>query len=69
MLAIDGMRVTATGMSDRLQDYQPGDTIEVTVFHQEQLRQHQVTLTAPRPSIYLVKPVNNPTNKTATELR
>jgi predicted metalloprotease with PDZ domain len=63
LLAIDGMRVTATGMSDRLQDYQPGDTIEVTVFHQEQLRQYQVTLTAPRPSIYLVKPVNNPTNK------
>jgi predicted metalloprotease with PDZ domain len=63
LLAIDGMRVTATGISDRLRDYQPGDTIEVTVFHQEQLRQYQITLAAPRPSIYQVKLVNNPTDK------
>jgi predicted metalloprotease with PDZ domain len=61
LLAIDGIRVTAPGLSEVLQDYQEGDTIEVTVFHQEQLRQYQVTLAAPRPSSYQVKPVINPT--------
>ncbi len=63
LLAIDGIRVTAAGISDRLQDYQGGDTIEVTVFHQEQLRQYQVTLEAPRPTSYQVKPVSNPTEE------
>lgn len=63
LLAIDGIRVTATGISDRLQDYQAGDTIQVTVFHQEQLRQYQVTLAAPRPSSYQVIPVRHPTDK------
>lgn len=63
LLALDGMRVTASTMSEFLQNYQSGDSIEVTVFHQEQLRQYQVTLDAPRPSSYQVKPVSNPTDK------
>ncbi|WP_009632091.1 M61 family metallopeptidase [Synechocystis sp. PCC 7509] len=63
LLAIDGIRVTASTMSEFLQDYQGGDSIEVTVFHQEQLRQYQVTLGEPRPSSYGVKPVSNPTEK------
>jgi len=63
LLAIDGMRATASAISDRLQDYQEGDKIQLTVFHQEQLRHYQLTLAAPRPNSYQVKPVNNPTNK------
>ncbi|MBW4663458.1 MAG: M61 family metallopeptidase [Chroococcus sp. CMT-3BRIN-NPC107] len=63
LLAIDGIRVTASAMSEVLQDYQEGDKIEVTVFHQEQLRQYQVTLAAPRPSSYQVKSVKNPTEQ------
>ena len=63
LLAIDGIRTTAAGISEVLQDYQAGDTIEVTVFHQEQLRQYQITLAEPRPSSYQVKPVSNPTDK------
>ncbi len=54
LLAIDGMRVTAQNLSDRLRDYQPGDSIQVTVFHQEELRTYAVTLAAPRPSRYQV---------------
>ena len=54
LLAIDGMRVTAQNLSDRLRDYQPGDSIQVTVFHQEELQTYSVTLAAPRPSRYQV---------------
>jgi predicted metalloprotease with PDZ domain len=60
LLAIDGIRVTATQVSDRLKDYQPGDTIQVTVFHQDELRTYPVTLAAPRPSRYQVISVEHP---------
>lgn len=60
LLAIDGMRVTAQSLSDRLRDYQPGDTIEVTVFHQEELRTYSVTLAEPRPNRYQVIPIEHP---------
>lgn len=60
LLAIDGIRVTASSLSDRLKDYQPNDTIQVTIFHQEELRTLAVTLAAPRPSRYQVLPVEFP---------
>ncbi len=60
LLAIDEIRVTAQSLSDRLKDYQPGDTIQITVFHQEELRTYCVTLATPRPSCYRVIPVENP---------
>ncbi|MGD1712936.1 M61 family metallopeptidase [Dapis sp. BLCC M172] len=63
LLAIDGFRVNADKLSDRLKDYQPGDVLEVTVFHQDELITHQVTLAHPSPSRYQVVPVKNPTTK------
>lgn len=60
LLAIDGIRVNAQQLSDRLKDYQSGDIIQVTVFHQEELRTYPVTLAAPRPSRYQVIPVEAP---------
>jgi len=60
LLAIDGIRVTVTQLSDRLKDYQPGDTIQVTVFHQDELRVYPVTLADPRPSRYQLIPVEQP---------
>ncbi len=60
LLAIDGIRVTAAGLSDRLKDYQSGDTIQVTVFHQEQLGIYPVTLASPRSSHYQVVSVEHP---------
>jgi len=41
-LAIDDIPATAQ-LSDRLKDYQPGDTIQLTVFHQDELRTYPVT--------------------------
>ena len=63
LLAIDGFRVSADKLSDRLKDYQPGDSIEVTVFHQDELCTHQVILASPRPSRYQVVPVKKPSPK------
>ncbi|MGD1808282.1 M61 family metallopeptidase [Dapis sp. BLCC M126] len=63
LLAIDGFRVNADKLSDRLKDYQVGDVLEVTVFHQDELITHQVTLAHSSPSRYQVVPVKNPTAK------
>ena len=52
LLAINGFRVTAESLSDRLKDYQVGDTIRVTVFHQDELKTLSVRLEAPQPSSY-----------------
>ncbi len=62
LLAIDGLRVTAEHLSDRLKDYNPGDTIQVTVFHHDELRTLPVTLAAPRPNSYKIVAVENPSS-------
>jgi predicted metalloprotease with PDZ domain len=61
LLAIEGFRVNAEQAGERLKDYQPGDTIEVTVFHQDELRTCPVTLAPPRPTRYSIVPVEQPT--------
>ncbi|NEP56959.1 MAG: M61 family metallopeptidase [Symploca sp. SIO2G7] len=61
LLAIDGLRVTAEQLSDRLKDYEVADTIELTVFHYDELRTLPVTLGAPQPSCYQIVSVENPT--------
>ena len=52
LLAIDGIKVNATSLNERLQDYQAEDTIQVTVFHQDELKTYPVTLAQPQPSRY-----------------
>ncbi|MDE5093193.1 MAG: M61 family metallopeptidase [Trichodesmium sp. St11_bin5] len=61
LLAINGFRVNADKLGYRLKDYQPGDILEVTVFHQDELITHQITLAHPSPSRYQLVPVKNPT--------
>lgn len=60
LLAIAGIKVTAHQLSDRLKDYQPNDTIQVTIFHQDELRTVSLTLGQPRPVKYQVVPIKNP---------
>ncbi|WP_193198272.1 M61 family metallopeptidase [Nostoc sp. MG11] len=60
LLAINGIKVTVSSLSDRLKDYQPSDTIQVAVFHQDELRTYSITLAPPRPTRYQVKPVEHP---------
>ena len=60
LLAINSIRVTAQQLSDRLKDYQSGDTIQVTVFHQDELCTYPLTLAEPQPNRYRVVPVEHP---------
>lgn len=52
LLAIDGVKVDAKSLDDRLKDYQPGDTVKVTVFHQDELKTLPVTLAQPQSNRY-----------------
>ena len=54
LLAIDGIRVSAKSLNERLKDYRAEDTIQVTIFHQDELKTLPVTLAAPQPSSYEV---------------
>jgi predicted metalloprotease with PDZ domain len=59
LLAIDGIKVTASTLNERLKNYQPNDSIEVTLFHQDELRSYNVTLDSPRQSRYQLKVFDN----------
>jgi predicted metalloprotease with PDZ domain len=59
LLAIDSLKV-GNQLSERLKDYQANDTLQVTVFHQDELRTYSVTLAAPVSSKYQIKPLENP---------
>ena len=54
LLAINGIRVDSTSLNERLKNYQANDTIQVTVFHQDELKTLPVTLTKPQPNGYKV---------------
>jgi predicted metalloprotease with PDZ domain len=60
LLALDGIRVKASQLVDRLKNYRPGDTIQLTVFHQDELRTYPVRLAAPRPKTYHIVAVDSP---------
>ncbi|MEL6441776.1 MAG: M61 family metallopeptidase [Cyanobacteria bacterium J06621_8] len=52
LLAIDGIKANAKSLNERLKDYQPGDMIQVTVFHQDELKTLPVTLAKPQTNSY-----------------
>ena len=52
LLAIDGVKIDAKTLNERLKDYQPEDTIEVTIFHQDELMTLPVTLAKPQSNRY-----------------
>ncbi|HBB32686.1 MAG TPA: peptidase M61 [Cyanobacteria bacterium UBA8803] len=62
LLAINGWRVTAEQLSDRLKDYRPGDTVQLGLFHQEILLSLPVTLGTAPPNRYQIVQVENPTD-------
>ncbi|MFW6316517.1 MAG: PDZ domain-containing protein, partial [Cyanobacteriota bacterium] len=63
LLAIDGIRVNGDQLSDRLKEYQAGDTITVTIFHQDELLTCTVTLASPQPSNYKITSINEPSQE------
>lgn len=44
VVAINGLKVTAEGFIKRLEDFKPGDKVELTVFKQQRLKQVTLTL-------------------------
>ncbi|EKQ69755.1 putative protease with the C-terminal PDZ domain [Leptolyngbyaceae cyanobacterium JSC-12] len=63
LLALNGIRVTADQLNDRLRDFQPGNLVQVAFFHQDELRLTMVTLGDPRPTRYQLVPCDRPTRK------
>jgi predicted metalloprotease with PDZ domain len=54
LLAINNFKLTAEQIPVRLKDFYPGDKIKVSVFHQDELRSHLVTLAPPYSTRYQV---------------
>lgn len=53
-VAIDGLRLTAKNIDNRLRDYHTGDSVTLTVFRDHRLMRHRVTLgEAPEDTCYL----------------
>ena len=52
LLAIDGIKVDAKSLNDRLKDYQAEETIQVTLFHQDELKTLPIILARPQSSSY-----------------
>ncbi|WAL60231.1 M61 family metallopeptidase [Thermocoleostomius sinensis] len=63
LLAINGLRVKAAELSDRLRDFYPGELIYISVFHQDELCTYPVTLGEPRPASYQLVAVESPTSE------
>lgn len=61
VLALNGFRIEAEQLEKRLQDYGPGSSVELTLFHQDVLRQCTVLLKEPVPSSYTISEVESPT--------
>lgn len=61
LVALEGWRITASQLSDRLLDYQPQDTLQLTVFQSEELKTYEVKLGDRQPQSYKVVPIKNPT--------
>jgi predicted metalloprotease with PDZ domain len=52
LLAIDGFKVTAEQLNDRLKQYDSGQSIDITVFHADRLLTANLILAAPQPQKY-----------------
>ena len=69
LLAIDGLRVKADQLGDRLKDYPPNAQIILTCFHQDELKNFTVTLTEARPTTYQLVAVSTPTSQQQANLK
>ena len=65
LVAMNGLRVSADQLNDRLRDFQAGDHVELSFFHQDELRSSIVILAAPRSTRFQVVPVKQPSSRQA----
>ncbi|MEM8638145.1 MAG: M61 family metallopeptidase [Cyanobacteria bacterium P01_G01_bin.54] len=69
LVALDGWRLTAKDLNNRLLDYQPQDTIALTVFQDEALKTYEIELGDRQPQSYKVVPLKKPTVQQTTLLK
>jgi predicted metalloprotease with PDZ domain len=69
LVAIDGLRVKADQVAERLKDYVPNDQISLTFFHQDELKTSVATLMEPRPSTYQLVLIKERSSQQQTYLR
>ncbi len=60
LMAIDKLRLGAGQFEERLRDYQPGDTLEVVVFHGDELKTRSLQLATPRATQYAIEAIKDP---------
>ncbi len=59
LLAIEGIKVRSGDLNEHLKNYQSGNLISVTIFHQDELKTLSATLTKPRPIRYEIVHCDN----------
>jgi len=56
LVALDGFRISAAGLQQRMKDFRPGEAIRLTVFRGDRLREFTVRLEKPPLTLDAVKP-------------
>ena len=69
LVALDGWRLHAANLDQRLKQYQPGDTVDVTVIRREQLRTFKVELAAAKKENLSIVEIEEPTELQAEILK
>ena len=62
LLAVNELRVSADQLSERLRDFRAGDRVQLSFFHQDELRACTVTLAEPRCARFQIVPVEHPSH-------
>ena len=62
LLAVNGLRVSADQLPERLRDFQAGDRLQLAFFHQDELRSCKITLAEPRVTRFQIVPVEQPSH-------
>jgi predicted metalloprotease with PDZ domain len=62
LLAIDGFKISADKLIDRLKSYQVGDKVELTIFHSDRLITLPLVLAASQPDRYQLCQIEHPTD-------
>ncbi len=55
LLALEGFKVDPHSLTERLKAYLPGHTVEIAVFHAEELQTHRITLAPPLPEAHEIQ--------------
>jgi predicted metalloprotease with PDZ domain len=63
LLAIDGFKVTAEKLTDRLKFYQAGQQIDLTIFHTDRLLTVPAILATPQPQQYRLHALTDPIDR------